>query len=135
MPKIYIIPGGWSNAFATGRNPQHAVVACTAGILQILDRDELRGVLAQRLVRTLSQAAKAAPSIDVSDPSIYDGRIVLPELLTVSPKLRDMVLMQEQETAIEEQAKRDGYLRMKEYGTLLVDQKLTTREEVERVTA
>src|SRR3989338_6905174 len=95
----------------------------------------LRGVLAQRLVRTLSQAAKAAPSIDVSDPSIYDGRIVLPELLTVSPKLRDMVLMQEQETAIEEQAKRDGYLRMKEYGTLLVDQKLTTREEVERVTA
>jgi heat shock protein HtpX len=49
MPKVYILPQPTPNAFATGRNPEHAVVAATGGILQILDRNELRGVMAHEL--------------------------------------------------------------------------------------
>jgi heat shock protein HtpX len=49
MPKVYIIPQPSPNAFATGRNPQHAAVAATEGILQILDDDELEGVIAHEL--------------------------------------------------------------------------------------
>ncbi len=49
MPKVYIIPKNAPNAFATGRNPKHAAVAATQGILQILDDDELEGVMAHEL--------------------------------------------------------------------------------------
>jgi len=49
MPKVYIIPQSTPNAFATGRNPQHAVVAATEGILQILSREELMGVMAHEM--------------------------------------------------------------------------------------
>lgn len=49
MPKIYVIPSMSPNAFATGRNPQHAAVAVTEGILRILDRRQLEGVLAHEL--------------------------------------------------------------------------------------
>lgn len=49
MPKVYIIPKDTPNAFATGRNEEHAVVAVTEGILRILSRDELEGVLAHEL--------------------------------------------------------------------------------------
>jgi heat shock protein HtpX len=49
MPRIYIIPDPSPNAFATGRDPNHAVVAVTEGILQLLDRDELAGVISHEL--------------------------------------------------------------------------------------
>lgn len=49
MPKIYVIPTDSPNAFATGRNPQHASVAVTQGILNLLSDEELEGVLAHEL--------------------------------------------------------------------------------------
>jgi len=49
MPKVAIVPTETPNAFATGRNPQHAVVAVTQGILHVLTEDELRGVLAHEV--------------------------------------------------------------------------------------
>jgi heat shock protein HtpX len=49
MPKVYIIPQDSPNAFATGRNPDHAAVAATEGIMRILDEHELEGVIAHEL--------------------------------------------------------------------------------------
>jgi len=49
MPKLYIVPEAAPNAFATGRDPEHAVVAVTEGLLERLDRSELEGVLAHEL--------------------------------------------------------------------------------------
>jgi len=49
MPRVYIIPQEAPNAFATGRNPQHGAVAVTEGIMRLLDREELAGVIAHEL--------------------------------------------------------------------------------------
>jgi heat shock protein HtpX len=49
MPKVYVIPSDSPNAFATGRNPNHAAVAATEGILRLLTREELEGVMAHEL--------------------------------------------------------------------------------------
>ncbi len=49
MPKVYIIPKDTPNAFATGRNPDHAVVAVTRGLLNLMSRDEVMGVIAHEL--------------------------------------------------------------------------------------
>ncbi|MEX0820679.1 MAG: zinc metalloprotease HtpX [Rhodothermales bacterium] len=70
MPKVYVIPGDQPNAFATGRNPAHAAVAVTSGIVRMLDRDELEGVIAHELahiknrdILTSSVAATLAAAI------------------------------------------------------------------------
>lgn len=49
MPKLYVIPQSTPNAFATGRNPQHAVVAVTEGLLKLMNHEEVTGVLAHEL--------------------------------------------------------------------------------------
>jgi heat shock protein HtpX len=70
MPKVYVIPDPSPNAFATGRNPDHAAVAATEGILQVLSDTELEGVLAHELahvkhrdILTSSVAATLAAAI------------------------------------------------------------------------
>ena len=72
MPKIYVIPDPSPNAFATGRNPKHASVAVTEGILNLLTDDELAGVLAHELghvrnrdILTSSIAATLAGAITI----------------------------------------------------------------------
>ena len=65
MPALYVIPQQQANAFATGRNPEHAAVAVTAGITQLLSPNELRGVIAHELAHirnrdTLTQAVAAS---------------------------------------------------------------------------
>lgn len=94
----------------------------------------IRAILAQRLVRTLSEEVKAAGTYDAADPSIYGGRIALPELLTISPAMRELILTQESAKTLMAQAKKDGYLMMKEYGEILVKEGITTKEEIARVT-
>lgn len=49
MPKVYVVNDPAPNAFATGRNPEHAVVAATTGLLQMLDKNEIEGVMAHEL--------------------------------------------------------------------------------------
>ena len=49
MPKVYIIPDEAPNAFATGRDPEHALIAFTTRILEVMDRDELQGVIAHEM--------------------------------------------------------------------------------------
>jgi len=49
MPKVYVMPSEQPNAFATGRNPSHAAVAVTSGIMRLLSKDELKGVIAHEI--------------------------------------------------------------------------------------
>ena len=79
MPKIYVIPNESPNAFATGRNPSHASVAVTKGILTLLDDEELEGVLAHELGHALkmnhiseSDGTTCVPNLANNDSDFSD---------------------------------------------------------------
>ena len=81
-PRVYLIPEQQPNAFATGRNPRHGVVAVTEGLVQLLDRRELRGVLAHEIahianrdILVASVAAAAAAVIAWIAHAISFGRL------------------------------------------------------------
>lgn len=95
----------------------------------------LRSILAQRLVRTLIEAYRAEGTpYDPANPDIYGGRCVVPELFVTSPAIRDMILTQEPASALLAQATKEGYRTMRQWGESMVQTRITTREELERVT-
>ena len=81
MPRVYVIPDQSPNAFATGRNPQHAAVAATQGIMQILSPAELEGVIAHELAHVKNRdtlistiaATLAAAIVGVGRMLMYAG--------------------------------------------------------------
>lgn len=80
MPQVAIVPTQTPNAFATGRNPQHATVAATEGILNLLNDDELTGVLAHEMahvkdrdILVMSVAATLAGAISYASRSFFWG--------------------------------------------------------------
>ncbi len=93
----------------------------------------LRAVLSQRLVRTLTPECKASGTCDAGAHQSYNGQICIPELLQVTPAIRDMILQSAATTAMEAQARKEGFKTIKEWGEELVSQRITTREEVARV--
>lgn len=95
----------------------------------------LRGILAQRLVRTLTPECQASGTCDPSDPKSYGGQCSLPELLIADGAMRDLILTQATEHDLEEAARKNGFKSMRDWGEIFIEKKITTREEVERVTA
>jgi len=82
-PRVYVMPEAQPNAFATGRNPKHGVVAVTEGLVQLLDRRELRGVIAHELahiknrdILVSSVAAAAATMITYVAQAISLGSLL-----------------------------------------------------------
>lgn len=93
----------------------------------------LRAVLAQRLVRTLSDECKSG-NCDPGNNASYNGRTALPELLVVTPEIRNMILNSDTADAIEAQAKKEGFKSMKDWGEKLIASHTTTESEILRVT-
>lgn len=94
----------------------------------------LRGILAQRLVRTLAETYRAkGSSYDPTNPDTYSGRRAVSELFIVSPAIREMILTQELASALLEQAGKEGYKTIRQWGEDLIQDRITTREEIERV--
>ncbi len=95
----------------------------------------LRAVLAQRLVRTLTPECAASGTCDPSAHETFGGQMTLPELLLVSPDIQKQILNFEQVPAIQEQAKKEGFRTMKEWGEQFATERKTAIEEVLRVTS
>ena len=95
----------------------------------------IRAVLAQRLVRTLKPNCRGAAKCDPASHDSYGGQMCVPELLHVTPALQTLILDMAQGPKILEQAKKDGFKTMKEWGEDFIKKGLTTKGEVERVTA
>lgn len=93
----------------------------------------LRAVIAQRLTRTLTKACQESGSCDASSNESYDGQMSIPELLMITPAVKELILQMEQSAAIEKQARTEGFKSMKEWGAEMVAKGLTTMEEVARV--
>jgi heat shock protein HtpX len=81
MPKVYVIADQSPNAFATGRNPQHAAVAATEGIMRVLSESELEGVIAHELAHVKNRdtltssiaATLAAAIVGIGRMAMYAG--------------------------------------------------------------
>ena len=95
----------------------------------------LRGVLAQRMVRTLTDECKQpGANCDPGDHSTYNGVTALPELLEITPALRELILLNESSAAIEEQARKEGFFSMEDWGKSFIEAQITSQSEVTRVT-
>ncbi|KKT76814.1 MAG: Type II secretion system protein E [Candidatus Peregrinibacteria bacterium GW2011_GWA2_44_7] len=94
----------------------------------------LRAILGQRLVRTLSDKCKQeTAACDPLSHETYDGQTALPELLIITPAIRELILLNETATVISKQAKKEGFRTMSEWGEIFVKEKITSRPEVTRV--
>ncbi len=95
----------------------------------------LRAVLAQRLVRTVKPECKTSGKCDPRDSSTYDGRVALPELLIANPTIQELILQNAEASVIREQAVKEGFLSMKDWGKTMVSKGVTTQSEIDRVTS
>ncbi len=95
----------------------------------------LRAIIAQRLVRTVKpELREAGKNIDPADSASYGGRCVIAEMLLASTEIQNLILMNESAITIEKQAREQGYRGMREMGEELVEKRITTQAEVDRVT-
>ncbi len=95
----------------------------------------LRGVMAQRLVRTLKkELQKEGATVDPADSASFGGRTVIAELLEATPEIQNLILSNESAVTIEQQARKQGYISMRDMGNALVKQHITVQSEVDRVT-
>lgn len=95
----------------------------------------LRAILAQRMVRTLKdENRKKGATYDPGAHETYGGVTALSELLLINDELRTMILMQEQQSAIEQKAREQGFISMRDWGEKFVAERITSKEEIARVT-